>query len=109
MTSCYVRGHSHIQVTFTSLSAGFQRDAQGHKELLYSSSAAWSSNIWDLGQTYNTAIWIMSCVFCDVSAKKGFSIVYEDDKFVAFEDISPAAVVHVQVVPKKHIGNCQIL
>jgi len=33
------------------------------------------------------------------------SIVYEDDKVIAFEDIHPAAPFHVLVVPKRPITN----
>jgi histidine triad (HIT) family protein len=44
------------------------------------------------------------CIFCgiikgDIPSSK----VYEDDKVLAFHDISPAAPVHVIVVPKRHI------
>ncbi|HEY3374838.1 MAG TPA: histidine triad nucleotide-binding protein [Candidatus Aquicultor sp.] len=31
-------------------------------------------------------------------------IVYRDDDVVAFRDISPAAPVHVLIVPKKHVA-----
>ncbi|HAZ37129.1 MAG TPA: histidine triad nucleotide-binding protein [Clostridiaceae bacterium] len=48
----------------------------------------------------------MDCIFCgivnnDIPSKK----VYEDDKVVAFEDINPAAPVHVVIVPRKHISS----
>lgn len=47
----------------------------------------------------------MDCIFCKIAAKKIPSkIIYEDEKAVAFEDISPQAPVHVLVVPKKHIS-----
>ncbi len=44
------------------------------------------------------------CIFCkiikgDIPAKK----IYEDDMILSFEDINPAAPVHVLVIPKKHI------
>jgi histidine triad (HIT) family protein len=44
------------------------------------------------------------CIFCrivagELPAKK----VYEDDEFLAFDDISPSAPVHVLIIPKKHI------
>ncbi|OEF96951.1 histidine triad nucleotide-binding protein [Vulcanibacillus modesticaldus] len=44
------------------------------------------------------------CIFCkiidgDIPANK----VYEDEKFLAFHDISPKAKVHVLIIPKKHI------
>lgn len=46
----------------------------------------------------------MDCLFCkivagDIPAKK----IYEDDRVVAFHDISPQAPVHFLVIPKKHI------
>ncbi|EDS76399.1 HIT family hydrolase [Clostridium novyi A str. 4552] len=44
------------------------------------------------------------CIFCkiakgDIPCKK----VYEDDLVLGFEDINPAAPVHVLVIPKQHI------
>lgn len=46
----------------------------------------------------------MSCIFCDIINKKSpADILYEDDKFVVFEDIKPLAPVHLLIVPKKHI------
>lgn len=44
------------------------------------------------------------CIFCkiiagEIPAKK----VYEDDKVLAFYDISPQAPVHILVIPKQHI------
>jgi histidine triad (HIT) family protein len=49
-----------------------------------------------------------NCLFCkivegDIPSKK----VYEDDEFVAFHDISPAAPVHLLLVPKRHIVSMQ--
>ncbi len=44
------------------------------------------------------------CIFCKIISKKiPADIVYEDEKVIAFNDIKPAAPVHVLVVPKKHI------
>jgi histidine triad (HIT) family protein len=45
------------------------------------------------------------CIFCkivrgEIPAKK----VLETDEVLAFDDINPAAPVHVVVVPKKHIA-----
>ena len=45
-----------------------------------------------------------NCIFCsiiagEIPAKK----VYEDDKVVAFHDISPQAPVHILVIPKLHM------
>lgn len=45
------------------------------------------------------------CIFCDVSREKGFNIVLQDDTFVAFHDRSPAAQVHLLVVPRQHWVN----
>ena len=44
------------------------------------------------------------CIFCkiikgDIPSKK----IYEDDKVLAFYDISPEAPVHFLVIPKEHI------
>ncbi|MDU5108240.1 MULTISPECIES: histidine triad nucleotide-binding protein [unclassified Clostridium] len=46
----------------------------------------------------------MSCIFCkivngEIPSKK----IYEDDKVLAFHDISPEAPVHFLVIPKDHI------
>ena len=48
----------------------------------------------------------MSCIFCkivagEIPSKK----VYEDDKILAFNDVSPAAPVHVLIIPKQHIAS----
>ena len=44
------------------------------------------------------------CIFCkiikgDIPSSK----VYEDEEILAFNDINPAAPIHVLVIPKKHI------
>lgn len=44
------------------------------------------------------------CLFCkilkgEIPSKK----VYEDDLVYAFEDIAPAAPVHILIIPKEHI------
>ena len=31
--------------------------------------------------------------------------VYEDDEFLAFHDINPAAPVHLLVIPKQHLDS----
>jgi len=48
------------------------------------------------------------CLFCkitngEIPAEK----VYEDDEFLAFHDINPAAPVHLLVIPKKHVVSLQ--
>ncbi|MFH1545765.1 MAG: histidine triad nucleotide-binding protein [Patescibacteria group bacterium] len=46
----------------------------------------------------------MSCVFCDIAnGRAPAAVEYEDDRVVAFNDINPAAPVHILIVPKKHI------
>jgi len=43
------------------------------------------------------------CIFCKIAAGEIPSeIIYEDDNTVAFPDISPAAPVHVIIIPKRH-------
>ncbi len=49
----------------------------------------------------------MSCLFCkiidgDIPSTK----VYEDETVYAFRDIAPQAPVHVLVVPKAHMEDC---
>ena len=49
-----------------------------------------------------------NCLFCkivegQIPSKK----VYEDDEFFAFQDINPAAPVHLLVVPKHHVTSLQ--
>ena len=45
-----------------------------------------------------------SCIFCKIIAKEiPGKIVYEDDTFIAFDDINPQAPVHMLIVPKEHI------
>ena len=44
-----------------------------------------------------------NCIFCKiVSGEIPAYKVYEDDNFLAFLDIHPTSVGHVQVIPKKH-------
>ena len=46
----------------------------------------------------------MDCLFCKIINKEvPADIVYEDDEFLAFNDINPKAPVHILIVPKKHI------
>lgn len=43
------------------------------------------------------------CIFCKIANKEILAyIVYEDANFVAFLDINPISVGHVQVIPKQH-------
>jgi len=44
------------------------------------------------------------CLFCRIINREiPGSIVYEDDRVVAFDDINPQAPTHVLVVPRRHI------
>ena len=44
------------------------------------------------------------CLFCKIIEKKiPASLVYEDERVIAFNDISPQAPTHVLVLPKRHI------
>ncbi len=46
------------------------------------------------------------CIFCKIINKEiPSSIVYEDEKVIAFNDINPASPVHVLIVPKVHVEN----
>ena len=44
------------------------------------------------------------CIFCKIINKKIDSdIIYEDDNLIALNDIKPVALVHILIIPKKHI------
>ncbi len=46
------------------------------------------------------------CLFCKIAAGEiPSNKVFEDDKVLAFYDISPQAPKHVLVIPKKHFNN----
>ncbi|MBB3108995.1 histidine triad (HIT) family protein [Paenibacillus phyllosphaerae] len=46
----------------------------------------------------------MDCIFCKiVEGSIPSTKVFENDRIVAFNDIQPAAPVHVLIIPKKHI------
>jgi histidine triad (HIT) family protein len=46
------------------------------------------------------------CIFCQiVEGEIPSKNVYEDDSFLAFNDINPKAPVHVLVIPKQHTAN----
>lgn len=46
------------------------------------------------------------CLFCRiVNREVPASIVYEDERVIAFNDINPQAPTHVLVVPKHHVGS----
>jgi histidine triad (HIT) family protein len=46
------------------------------------------------------------CVFCKiVDGSIPSTKVYEDEDFLAFKDIHPAAPTHILIVPKKHVSS----
>jgi len=52
----------------------------------------------------------MDCLFCKIITRQiPASIVYEDDRVLAFNDINPQASTHVLVVPKEHIESLNAL
>lgn len=52
----------------------------------------------------------MDCIFCKIiSGEIPSKKVYEDDKILAFHDISPMAPVHVVIIPKEHISSANEL
>ena len=52
----------------------------------------------------------MDCIFCKIiKGEIPCGKVYEDDKILAFKDISPKAPVHVLIVPKEHIESAAYL
>jgi histidine triad (HIT) family protein len=45
------------------------------------------------------------CLFCKIIRREiPATLVYEDDRVVAFNDTNPQAPTHVLVVPKRHIA-----
>ena len=45
-----------------------------------------------------------NCIFCKIiQGEIPSQKVYEDEEILAFNDINPAAPIHVLVIPKKHI------
>lgn len=46
------------------------------------------------------------CIFCKIINKDiPASVVYEDEKVLAFNDISPHAPTHILLVPKEHFAS----
>jgi histidine triad (HIT) family protein len=46
-----------------------------------------------------------NCLFCKIIAGKiPSSKVYEDELVYAFNDINPAAPIHILIIPKKHFS-----
>ncbi len=48
----------------------------------------------------------MDCLFCKIAAGDiPSSRVFEDDRCVAFNDISPQAPTHILIVPREHVDS----
>ncbi len=47
----------------------------------------------------------MACAFCEIVAgRRPATLVYEDERVVAFREVNPMAPVHVLVIPREHVG-----
>lgn len=47
---------------------------------------------------------VQDCIFCKiVDGSIPASVVYEDDRCIAFNDIEPQAPTHILVIPREHI------
>ncbi len=47
-----------------------------------------------------------NCIFCKIAKKElQTQIVFENEEFIAFNDIKPVSPVHTLVIPKKHYKN----
>jgi histidine triad (HIT) family protein len=45
------------------------------------------------------------CIFCRIVAREvPATVVHEDDRVVAFEDLNPQAPTHVLLVPREHVA-----
>lgn len=52
----------------------------------------------------------MDDIFCEIIKHEiPASIRYEDDEFLAFDDINPKAKIHILVIPKVHISSVTVL
>jgi len=50
------------------------------------------------------------CIFCKIiEGEIPSNKVLEDENFLAFHDINPAAPIHILVIPKVHVDNFQTL
>ena len=49
-----------------------------------------------------------SCIFCKIAKKEIDSkFIFENNEFVAFNDINPVSPVHVLVIPKEHYSSLE--
>ncbi|EST05326.2 HIT-like domain protein [Kalmanozyma brasiliensis GHG001] len=85
----------------------FGRKEDPQSELL-SSTDGYSGSMPPAGKRKVDDVNPAKCIFCNVSRDR-FNIVLEDDKYICFSDRSPAAAVHLLVIPRTHIANVQSL
>lgn len=46
-----------------------------------------------------------NCLFCKIISREiPATIIYEDEKVLAFDDIHPRAPIHKLIIPRKHIA-----
>jgi len=46
----------------------------------------------------------MDCLFCQIARhQQKADVIYESEELIVFKDINPKALVHLLIVPKKHI------
>jgi len=46
----------------------------------------------------------MDCLFCKISnGAIPATVVFENERIIAFDDINPQAPTHIQIIPRKHI------
>ena len=51
-----------------------------------------------------------NCIFCKIINKEiPTNLIFENDNFVAFNDIKPKAKIHILIVPKKHIESIKTI
>lgn len=47
-----------------------------------------------------------NCIFCKIARGEiPATVVYQDERVVAFRDINPGAPTHVLIIPREHIGS----
>lgn len=53
---------------------------------------------------------VNDCIFCKIAAGQIKSqVVFEDQRVMAFRDVSPQAPVHILIIPKKHIERLSVM
>jgi histidine triad (HIT) family protein len=49
---------------------------------------------------------VTDCLFCKIAAVQiPATLVYQDDRLVAFKDVNPQAPMHVLIIPRRHISS----